>query len=307
MIIVRNEARLLEKIKEFIQTHVSLFYKVCLFLTVIGLLLFVVPTFLFGSNVYQKDTGIGVANQVQIDQIQFVQLKRSYNPQRQYAEILLKASESIPNNGKLEIVAGELKTRQRIETKLLQLSSNEYVIQLYQIPQTWQDIIIDIGITYATDSYKTIHSLEDIFKEFGQKNQSATERTVQSKLFMAKAKVPKNRSLISKSVTDYQLEMIRLSIKEAQQLVKENQQTISKFLSEIAQIEKQIQVLNKEKKYQTTSEVQATEQLILSKMNRIEEAKGQIQKAEIANKEVQQKIEKLLLQKEDLRKKAGDK
>ena len=307
MIIVRNEARLLEKIKEFIQTHVSLFYKVCLFLTVIGLLLFVVPTFLFGSNVYQKDTGIGVANQFQIDQIQFVQLKRSYNPQRQYAEILLKASESIPNNGKLEIVAGELKTRQRIETKLLQLSSNEYVIQLYQIPQTWQDIIIDIGITYATDSYKTIHSLEDIFKEFGQKNQSATERTVQSKLFMAKAKVPKNWSLISKSVTDYQLEMIQLSIKEAQQLVKENQQTISKFLSEIAQIEKQIQVLNKEKKYQTTSEVQATEQLILSKMNRIEEAKGQIQKAEIANKEVQQKIEKLLLQKEDLRKKAGDK
>lgn len=303
MIIVRNEERLLEKIKEFIQTHVSFFYKICLFLTVIGLVTFVVPTFLFGSNVYQKDTGIGVANQIQIDQVQFVQLKRAYNPQRKYAEILLKASESIPNDGKLEIVAGELKTRQRIDTKLLKLSSNAYVIQLYHIPQTWQEIIIDIGITYAADSRKPIHSLEDIFKEFGQKNQSEKERTVQSKLFMAKSKVPKNQSLISKSMTEYQLEMIQLSIKEAQQLVKENQQTIRKFLTEITQIEKEIQALNKEKKYQTTSEMQATEQLIQSKTNRIEEVKEQIQKAESANKEVQQKIEKLLLQKEDLRKK----
>lgn len=96
-----------KKTKRFFVEHADQFYRMALFLTLGMVLFFSVPSILLGTEKDLADTPIGVNHSLSLNDLTLTQLERGYNEKTHYAEILLKVDGTMPEGGKLEMIASE--------------------------------------------------------------------------------------------------------------------------------------------------------------------------------------------------------
>lgn len=282
-----------EKFKAVFIKHAATSYQ-AIFLLTIGLgLFFAVPSILFGTEKDNADTGIGVENSVDLGSIKVTILKRGYNEKDQYAEIFFKTDGQLPDGGKLEMLATDVKSETSVEHKLIRLSDNYYLIQLPKLPEKWVTLAMDIGVVSPKSPTLEVKSIDDLFESFGKKNEDLDEETVQGVIFMNKKKVPEDEHAKAANQDDYLRECLQIQIEESQKLIKENRVLIRKSKKLISGIEDDIRMLEREKEYQTKSEVNKTQNEIDQKKSRIGEYKQKIETAESSNTELKEKISKI--------------
>ncbi len=256
-------------------------------------LFFTVPSIIFGTEKDNADTGIGVENTVDLGSMKLTLLKRGYNESNQYAEIFFKMDGVMPDGGKVEMVASDVKTETNIEHKLIRLSDNYYLIQLQKLPEKWLTVVIDIGVVSPRSPTLQVKSIDDLFESFGKKNDEVDEDTVQGVIFMNRKKVEADANARPANKQKYFKECLTIQIDESNKLIKENNNLMAKSKRLIKGIEKEIIQLEQEKEYQTKSELQQTQSNIDQKKSRIEEYNDKIKNAEESNTELKEKISKI--------------
>ncbi|MEB7518814.1 hypothetical protein [Enterococcus hirae] len=266
-------------------------------------LFFSVPSILLGTEKDLADTPIGVNHSLSLNDLTLTQLERGYNEKTHYAEILLKADGTMPEGGKLEMIASESKTEQEIPHHLIRLTENYYLIQLSQIPENWKSIVIDIGIVSPTNPDFDPKSIQDLFENYGRKEVDPDEETVQGALFMNRKKVPEDPQAKPQNEDKYLAKCLKLQIKESEKLIQTNKDLIRQSQKFIEGIEREINELESEKKYETKTEVEETNQEIQTKQSQISEYETKITEAKSNNEELQEKIQKLHEQIQDYHKK----
>lgn len=282
-----------KKIKAAFIKHASTSYQVVFFLT-IGLgLFFAIPSVILGTEKDNADTGIGVENIVDLGSVKITLLKRGYNEKNHYAELFFKTDGQLPDGGKLEMLASEVKTESVVQHQLIRLSDNYYLIQLPELPEKWMTVVMDIGVVSPKSPTLEVKSIDDLFESYGKKKDHSDDDTVQGTIFMNRKKVPVNANARASNKDDYLRECLQIQIKESEKLIKENQTLITKSNKLIKGIEEDIRTLEKEKDYQTKSEVVKTQNEIDQKKSRVEDYQKKIGKAETNNSELKEKILKL--------------
>lgn len=292
-----------KKTKRFFVEHADQFYRMALFFTLGMVMFFAIPSILFGTEKDLADTPIGVNHSLSLNDLTLTQLERGYNEKTHYAEILLKADGTMPEGGKLEMIASESKTEQEIPHHLIRLTENYYLIQLSQIPENWKSIVIDIGIVSPTNPDFDPKSIQDLFENYGRKEVDPDEETVQGALFMNRKKVPEDSQAKLQNEDKYLAKCLELQIKESEKLIQTNKDLIRQSQKFIEGIEREINELESEKKYETKTEIEETNQEIQTKQSQISEYETKITEAESNNEELQEKIQKLHEQIQDYHKK----
>lgn len=282
-----------KKIKAVFIKHASTSYQV-LFLLTIGLgLFFAIPSVLFGTEKDNADTDIGVENVVDLGSIKLTLLKRGYNEKKQYAEVFFKTDGQLPDGGKLEMLASDVKTETVVPHKLIRLSDNYYLIQLPELPEKWLTVVMDIGVVSPKSPTLEVKSIDDLFESYGKKKDNSDDDTVQGTIFMNRKKVPVDATARSSNKDDYLRECLQIQIKESEKLIKENRVLVVKSKKLIKGIEEDVRTLEKEKEYQTKTEVVKTQSEIDQKKSRIDDYKKKIETAENSNNELKEKISKI--------------
>ncbi|HBG9712602.1 hypothetical protein [Enterococcus faecium] len=282
-----------KKISSFFIEQADRFYRFALFFTISLALFFAIPSILLGTEKDLADTPIGVSHSINLKGITLTQLERGYNEQTHYAEILLKADGKMPEGGKLEMVASESKTEQKVSHKLIRLTENYYLIQLENIPSKWKSIVIDIGVVSPTNPNFQPKNINDLFETYGQKEAKSDEETVQDALFMNRKKVPIDNQAKPQNEEKYLEKCLRLQIEESEKLIKTNKVLIRQSENYISGLEKEIKELEAEKRYETKTEIESTNQEIQDRQSKIESYQSKISEAKANNEELNEKIIKV--------------
>ena len=282
-----------QRMKQFFVTNADRFYRMALFFTLGMGLFFAVPSILLGTEKDLADTPIGVNHSLSLNDLTLVQLERGYNEKTHYAEILLKVDGTMPEGGKLEMIASESKTEREVPHRLIRLTENYYLIQLSAIPENWKSIVIDIGVVSPTNPDFDPKSIHDLFENYGRKEVDPDEETVQGALFMNRKKVPEDSQAKPQNEEKYLAKCLELQINESEKLIQTNKDLIRQSQKFITALKEEMDELESEKKYETRTEIEETDEEIQMKQSQISEYEAKISEAQSNNQELQEKIQKL--------------
>lgn len=268
-------------------------YRLMAMLTVIVMLIFAVPSILFGSEKDNADTKIGVDNKIKLGNLEITQIKRGFNPKTNYGEIFLKLEGRFPDGGELKMVSTEARTEETIEYDLIKLTEDYYLIQLINLPKKWRTVVIDIGVVSPKSPELKAKNLDDVFAEYGKKKDTEKDSTEQDTIFFGRKGVPEDQNATRTNENKYLEECLTLQRKESRTMIKENDKLIAESKELIKGLEKDIKRLEDRKKYETTSEIVKTDSEISTKNTKISSYEMKVKQAEQYNTELLEKIEKI--------------
>lgn len=289
----KSGASIFSTAKKIIAKNAVQMYRFMAMFTVFVMMIFAIPSFLFGSEKDNADTKIGVDNRIKIGNLQLTQIKRGFNPKNNYGEIFLKLEGRFPDGGELKMVSTEAKTEETVEYNLIKLTEDYYLIQLIDIPEKWRTVVIDIGVVSPNSPELKAKSLDDVFAEYGKKKDPEEELTEQDTIFFGRKGVPEDQGATKTNKNKYLEECLSLQQEESRSLIKENNQLIVESKELIKGLEKDIKQLEDRKQYETKSEIVKTDSEIANKKSKIYSYQAKIEQAEDNNEELLEKIEKI--------------
>jgi hypothetical protein len=294
------------RLTNFFRENASISYQIVMVLTVSLALIFAIPSMIFGNESLTLDTPVGEQSEKKIDSLSLLLLDRKYNPEENYAEVFVKVQGSFNPGAKLALVVGEAKTESILKSELIRLTDSYYLIQIHDIPSKWGQLVIDIGQISPNQNSFDIFDLDNLFKDTENGKEDNDVSVTQTTYYVSRDKIPENTDAKPQNHTQYLNHYIDLEIEETKKLVAENNESRNKVEENNRDIEVQIEQLEADKKYQTTSEKERTESEINRLRSVISTNDSKISTIEETNNQLQEKIEKLTLQKNDLNQTTSD-
>lgn len=247
-------------------------------LLVMGLILFLNSNKLLNKkyNILSTDINTNIVNQnlnVQLN-------KKEYNPNSRLIKFNIKVKLQIANQElpiKIELIE-KSNLGHIIHTDLIKVDKENYVIYA-KLPEKW-----------TTVSLKVIEDIK------GNNNPKFI------KIYADSRDINIKNDLIEKNENDLEIETIENEINTINEKIQEKNTTINDKKLMIEKEQYNLVDLEKNKKYETTTEIVNTNTEIDNKKSTIEYTKLQIAKLEDEVNELKDKISKLEIKKEDLKK-----
>ncbi|MBC1925561.1 hypothetical protein [Listeria innocua] len=278
----------------------SRFYKIAMGLTVFLALFFALPSLYLGTEDDQSDTPPSATYTLNFGGVNFRVVGRNYNDEAQYLEVFLQADKDLPVGGKVEMLAGETKTKQVLRSKVVPLTEHYLLLQVHEIPKNFRQIVLDVGIeTRAVSSLTTLDIERFLSPSKEEKSKKATEIS-QTTLFVARSKIKSSEGVKPENIQKYLIEALDLEVIRAQEFVVGNLKNIKIWQKELPLKDKQIKQIEQEQVYQTTTEKEKSNQAIHDLKQEKESMQVKIKEAEHANIELEEKINKLKLKQADV-------
>lgn len=241
---------------KFSARHSSKFYVFMAFLTVFGTFFFLTSRLMFSDDSPINDSGIGLESAVKIGDTQVEIYSKSYNQKTGYAEIIFTTTNEETNTSReYQSYVGEKKNNVALDSKLLHLFDDYYLLQVENIPRNWRTLVIDFGyVDEKIDLTKDVNITEN--KE--PKNQ-------QTVFYIDYRKIENDDNLAKKKSISYVAE---LTEKRIQEIISQRNSMLDleeKLEDEITKVEKKIEENEGELPYQIGEDkeklVQANEKL----------------------------------------------
>ncbi|ECJ9747363.1 hypothetical protein FQR52_12555 [Listeria monocytogenes] len=278
------------------------FYYVMALITLLcfSVLLVKIVTYEAGAS---EDSGIGKKSELSLGESSIQMISRKYNPNNHYLEILVQVQQEVVDlNKHTEVLVTEGEKKQRLAKKWIQVTDQYYVLSIPNVPQDWSVMFIDVGVIVMPENQAVEVDLDNLLGDTsGEKQQNDT--TIYQDLWtVTREKTTAQQNLEPQSEPSYVIKYSELEIKESNKKLKEINQYIKELEKEIKKVEEKIKTLEGEKRYQILSEMEKTDQAILRFEGQIDAAQNKIISETEAEKELQEKINKLKLRQEDQRK-----
>lgn len=271
----------------------SKLYLFMFFLTVSGFVFFNYSRLFFKDDSPLLDSGIGEISKTKIGSSEAEIVSRKINNSTGYAEVLVHVEESSDQVHKEYVsFAGEVKKEQPIETKLIPISENYYLIQLHGVPKNWKTIGIDFGYNATQKAPTTVEQIEE------QSQQKQTDRSQQTSFYWDVRKSKTDDDLKEKPRVKYLADVIVIEEKATRDKQKLLAKSTEKIDSEIVRIDEKVKQETEELIYKVGKEKEDSQTKIAQlerEKDKYIEAKSGIKKEE---KLLDEKLEKLKERKE---------
>ncbi|MBD7916288.1 hypothetical protein H9660_14165 [Clostridium sp. Sa3CUN1] len=257
----------LEKIHDIFSKNVSAYYYVLFTIFICGFIFFINSNSLFNKEMASTSTELNT--KLSMDSIDLVIKDRQYNPNNGLFQITFKVSD----NSILKDINLDFEIRERnkptlvLDSKVNKISDSDYIITSY-INYAWETVSTTI-INSNVDRNNIIKVYSDM-----------KDTTI-------------NNNLKEKDLKEYTLEIIENDIAEVEKNIQLLEQSTIEKQEEIQKINDNINKLEEDKKYQTDSEIEATNNKISDYKNKISSLEINIKSNNITKEEAQEKIKKL--------------
>ena len=208
------------------------------------------------------DSGIGEISKTKIGASEAEIVSRKINNSTGYAEVLVHVEESSAQVHKEYVsFAGEVKKEQPIETKLIPISENYYLIQLHGVPKNWKTIGIDFGYNTTQKAPTTVEQIEE------QNQQKQTDRSQQTSFYWDVRKSKTDDDLKEKPRVKYLADVIVIEEKSTRDKQKLLAKSTEKIDSEIVRIDEKVKQETEELIYKVGKEKEKKKTLRLKLLN----------------------------------------
>ncbi|MPQ44294.1 hypothetical protein [Clostridium tarantellae] len=254
----------------------SLPYYIFCGIFVIGIIFFLTSNMIFNKEFSLMSTELNKKMYINSNGIELT--NRQFNPNNGLIQLNFKVENTDlinENNFKVEI-REKSNPLEVINSNLVKISNTDYIVYTY-LPKKWSAVsltVIDETINSSSGNMVKFYSdIRDIHI---------------------------NNKLSEKSKENYMIEIIEQDIKEIKTKVEIIEENIKEKNLFIQNLKDKINNIEKDKKYQTETEVASTEGSITSLNTSIETIKKEIEKLNINKDELKRKVEKLEEKKFDL-------
>ncbi|MBF2356023.1 hypothetical protein [Listeria seeligeri] len=249
-----------------------------------------------------EDSGTGEKSELSLGDASIQMISRKYNPNNHYMEILVQVQSEVSMDQQVDMIVTDGKEKRKLKKNWMQVTDQYYVLGVPNVPADWAVLFIDVGVIILPENQEVQVDLDNLLGgESGEKQENGA--TVYQDLWtVTRDKTEIQRDLEPQSEPYYVIKYSELEIQESNKKLKEMDTFISDLEKEIKETKEKIVTLEGEERYQTTSEMEKTEQTIHQLESQISAAENEISSEQVAQKELQEKIEKLQLRKDDQQK-----
>lgn len=249
-----------------------------------------------------EDSGTGEKSELSLGDASIQMISRKYNPNNHYMEILVQVQSEVSMDQQVDMIVTDGKKKRKLQKNWMQVTDQYYVLGVPNVPADWAVLFIDVGVIILPENQKVQVDLDNLLGgESGEKQENGA--TVYQDLWtVTRDKTEVQRDLEPQSEPYYVIKYSELEIQESNKKLKEMDTFISDLEKEIKETKEKIVTLEGEERYQTTSEMEKTEQTIHQLESQISAAENEISSEQAAQKELQEKMEKLQLRKDDQQK-----
>ncbi|GAB2023089.1 hypothetical protein RyT2_21630 [Pseudolactococcus yaeyamensis] len=278
----------------------SRFYKIAMGVTLFCALFFMMPSFYFGTETDHEDTPPSKKYTLNFGGVSFRVVGRNYNDETHYLEVFLQANQDLPTGSQVEMIAGETQSKQILRSKVVPLTEHYLLLQVYELPKNFRQVVIDIGLeTRQVSSLKTLDIERFLSPSNEEKGKKSTEIS-QTALFISRSKIKSSEGVRPENIQKYLIEALDLEVVRAKEFVSSNLRNIKTLEKELPLFDEQMKQIEAEQVYQTATEKEKSNQAIDNIKQEKEGMQAKIKEAEQANIELEEKINKLKLKQADL-------
>jgi len=269
----------LEDIRNKIQSiSMNKFCYLIIFILVSTFLFFVNSNRIFSKDSDFESTKLFESQQIGVKEMQLT--KRTYNPKTGLAEFIFKLDSKISileTNAEEKQIKFAVREKSNIindlHAKVRRLDDNNIIV-LATLPKRWSVLSIAVA---EEDSVNT----KNVYEESGVK------------FYTNSNDIDEDISLNEKNTNEYYSDITEIEIKSADKSIKEIQNKIKKERKLILEKKNKISEIEENKKYQTETELNLSNQNIESIKLGIKEITDNIEKLKAQQKETNDKIKKL--------------
>lgn len=255
------------KMYEKFSKNISTYYYGLFAIFIFGFIFFINSNSIFNKEMASTSTELNT--KLSMDSIDLVIKDREYNPNNGLFQITFKVSD----NSILKDINLDFEIRERkkptlvLDSKVNKISDSDYIITSY-INYDWE--------TVSTTIINTNVDRNNIIKVYSDMKDTTI-----------------NNELKEKDLKGYTLEIIENDIAEVEKNIALLDQSSIEKQEEIEKINANINKLEEDKKYQTDSEIEATNNKISDYKNKISSLEINIKSNNISKQEAEEKIKKL--------------
>lgn len=278
----------------------SRFYKIAMSLTVFCALFFTLPSLYLGTADDQADTPPNAKYTLNFGGVSFRVVGRNYNDDTHYLEVFLQANQDLPQGSQVEMIAGETRSKQILRSKVVPLTEHYLLLQVYEIPKNFRQVVMDIGIETRKISSLTTLDIERFLSPSNEDKAKQKTETSQTALFVSRSKLKSSEGVKPENIQKYMIEALDLEVVRAKDFVSSNLKNIKSWQKEMGLFDDQIKQIEHEQVYQTDTEKEKSNQAITNLKQEKESMQAKIKETEQANIELEEKITKLKLKQSDV-------
>lgn len=267
----------LKEIKYKVEKHGSMSsYIICGFIA-LGLVFFLSSNILFNKEIQLISTPLN--KKIELNGMQLSLTSREFNPENNLIQFNVKIKNFIPTDEKSLSVELREKSNPKklIETKLVKVSNEDYIVYS-KLPKNWSAV----SLTFIENGVN-IDSSKNKIKFYSDSRNITVDNTLKEK----------NKEGLT-------VELVENDIQKIKEEIKNKDNEIANKNKDIENLNSQISTLEKEKEYQTETEITETDSKINSFKTEIENKNKEITTLNNTKNELNKKIEKLNKKKSDL-------
>ncbi|EOD4223701.1 hypothetical protein ACJQXC_002856 [Listeria monocytogenes] len=286
----------------FLHGKAKYFYYVMGLITLFCFSLLLVKVVTYEEGV-AEDSGTGEKSELHLGESTIQMISRKYNPKTHYLEILVQVQQEVVDlNQHTEVLVTDGKEKQRLKKKWMQVTDQYYVLGVTDMPDDWSVLFIDVGLIILPEDQSVDVDLDNLLGNTSGGTEENGTTVYQDLWTVTKEKTKMDRTLQPQTEPYYVIKYSELEIQESNKKLKEMNQYVAGLEKDIDKAKAKIIALEGEKRYQTTSEMEKTDQSIQRLESQMDTAKTNIATEKEEEKELQEKINKLQLRQEDQRK-----
>ncbi|MDF2855271.1 MAG: hypothetical protein K0Q87_1122 [Neobacillus sp.] len=267
--------------------------------------LFLLVNILSYQKTHIEDSGIGNKSLLTLQSVDLNIISEMYNPKNNYAQILISASNSDDNGSlyKVESIVSELSSRAQLKSKLVQVTDQYYVLKIYNLPDDFEQVVIDIGV-FNLDNNEQVSDvdLSNLLTSSAKNSNSNSGDNFEQGTWKLSGVHMKKTSIRPEPKDYYTILYTKLEQENAYKIINNINKVILSDKESSAKLQRQIKSLKESERYQTDEEIKNTEDNISNLKSSVSQIEDGIKDQMTLKNQLEDKIEKLELQRSDAKK-----
>lgn len=289
----------LDNLKQYFKENTSSLYYFLSGFAVLGMMFFVFSNTLYSND--SKDIRSTNINEIQkTNTLNAKIISRKYNPITKIVEFIIYTDDvgNIDNKQLKFELREQQNPGQIIETRYQHINNNYYVI-FAKVSKNWEVLSLSMG--YENDNLYVVDKEEIEDKKEENNNKPSYKSSLLSvvRIYSDRDDIKEDSFLKEKKSDKYFEEIIDIEISFLSENIKEFNSILDKEYKKINDAKSKIIELEKDKKYQTESEQNQTDNNISKLNSLINSSNNTIENTSKSIKELEEKIKKLREKKED--------
>lgn len=281
--------------KQLLKNSPSLFYKGSFVVTLLLLLLFFVPSIIYGTEEQQRDTPVSENFDLRMGNMSFRLVERAHNPLTGYMEFLLESDREVPRLSEIQMVAGEMATSQVLESNVIPLTNYFTILQVFDVPSNFTQVLVDFGVVSSQTNQRVLDVSQLFANNRGAQAIDETVNVQQTSFFANRAQIEQDELLRPQTEHNYFLHVAEMEIERIETFIETNDNAITLWEEQIETLEEEIAEEAQAQTYMTQTALQQSNIRLSSLQNMIRTNELNIDQAELANEELQERISLLRL------------